>query len=58
MESDNETGLADDTNEFSERISGTLTFSEDEAASAEKLDPDSKRSANGLWNFVYLTRTG
>ena len=48
MESDNETGLADDTNEFSERIGGTLTFSEDEVASADKLDPVSKCSTNGL----------
>ena len=47
MEFENETGLADDTNEFSERISGTLTFSEEDGASPEKVSSDSKCSASG-----------
>lgn len=47
MEIENETGLADDTNEFSERISaGTLAFSEDDGASPEKVSSDSKCSAS------------
>ena len=48
MDTENETGLTDDINDFSERISGTLTFSDDDVARAEEVEninSDSRCSA-------------